>query len=315
MQNPIVTVRNLRKSWSDKHVIQDMNLSVPAGSVHALLGPNGAGKTTLVRIMSTLVAPDSGSVTIAGHDVVADPHKVRSVISVTGQFSSVEERMTGAENLRLIANLLRIPSAEARSSIQQLLEELELLQHADSLVQTYSGGMKRKLDLAMSLISRPSVLFLDEPTTGLDPRSRSALWDIVRNLRDQGVTIFLTTQYLEEADQLADRISLLNHGRIVVEGTARELKRQIETSIMTLSFRTDYAASQAASLLAGSSIGPTLSNELRLSTDGSTADVHRILNSLEANGILAERLTLNEPSLDEVFLQLTGATPERKAAS
>jgi ABC-2 type transport system ATP-binding protein len=221
-----IEVAGITKSYGDQHVLKGLDLSVPAGTVYALLGPNGAGKTTMVRILTTLTLADGGEARVAGHDVRREPDGVRRAIGVTGQFSAIDELLTGRENLRLMADLAHLPKREAVARVDGLLEQFGLTDASDRRAATYSGGMKRRLDLAMTLVSRPRLIFLDEPTTGLDPRSRRDLWQIVRELLDDGVTIFLTTQYLEEADQLADTVGLLDEGRLVAEGTPADLKAQ-----------------------------------------------------------------------------------------
>ncbi|RNM12555.1 ABC transporter ATP-binding protein [Nocardioides pocheonensis] len=219
-----IEVTGLTKSYADHAVLRGIDLTVPTGTVYALLGPNGAGKTTMVRILSTLTAADAGDAAVAGHDVRRDADGVRRAIGVTGQFSAIDELLTGRENLRLMADLAHLGKPEGRARVDELLDRFDLVDAADRRAATYSGGMKRRLDLAMTLVSRPRLIFLDEPTTGLDPRSRRSVWEMVRELLADGVTIFLTTQYLEEADQLADRVGLLDEGRLVAEGTPAELK-------------------------------------------------------------------------------------------
>jgi ABC-2 type transport system ATP-binding protein len=221
-----IEVSGMTKSYADHVVLRGLDLTVPTGTLYALLGPNGAGKTTMVRILSTLITADAGEATVAGHDVRRDPDGVRRSIGVTGQFSAIDELLTGRENLRLMADLAHLGRAESRARVQDLLDRFELADAADRRAATYSGGMKRRLDLAMTLVSRPRLIFLDEPTTGLDPRSRRSVWEMVRELLAEGVTVFLTTQYLEEADQLADTVGLLDDGRLVAEGTPAELKAQ-----------------------------------------------------------------------------------------
>jgi ABC-2 type transport system ATP-binding protein len=220
-----VIAEGLTKTFGDQRVLDRVDLAIEAGSVFALLGPNGAGKTTTVRILATLVRPDAGTATIAGHDLLSDPFGVRRTISLTGQYAAVDDVLTGEENLRMMARLLHLSRREARQRAAELLDAFGLADAADTRVKAYSGGMRRRLDLAISMIARPALLFLDEPTTGLDPRSRAQLWDVVRGFADQGVTVLLTTQYLEEADQLADTVAVLHHGRIVAQGSPAELKR------------------------------------------------------------------------------------------
>ncbi|MEX0174088.1 ATP-binding cassette domain-containing protein, partial [Streptomyces sp. LMG1-1-1.1] len=231
-----VSAIGLRKSYGDKVVLDGIDLRIPAGSVFALLGPNGAGKTTAVKILSTLVSADGGEARIAGHDLATDPQKVRAAIGVTGQFSAVDGLITGEENMLLMADLHHLPTPEGRRIAAELLERFDLTEAAGKPASTYSGGMKRRLDIAMTLVGDPRIIFLDEPTTGLDPRSRHNMWQIIRELVTGGVTVFLTTQYLEEADQLADRIAVLNNGKIAAEGTAEQLKRLIPGGHVRLRF-------------------------------------------------------------------------------
>ncbi len=247
--SPAITAVDVRMSFGDHVVLDGVDLTVERGSVFALLGPNGAGKTTMVRILATLLEPDHGEIRVAGHDVAREPDAVRDAIGVTGQFSAVDELLTGRENLALMADLHHLARDDARRRIGDLLERFELVDAADRMVATYSGGMRRRLDLAMTLMGRPQVIFLDEPTTGLDPRSRRTMWEIVQNLVGDGTTVFLTTQYLEEADRLADRVAILDRGRIVAQGTARELKRQIPGGRIDLSFADAAAQLSAATAL------------------------------------------------------------------
>jgi ABC-2 type transport system ATP-binding protein len=302
----ILDARGIQKAYGGKTVLAGLDLRVEEGTVAALLGPNGAGKTTLVRILSTLTRPDAGTVMIAGHDVVREPEAVRAVISLTGQYAALDELLTGEENLRLAARLWRLDRSESRTRTRELLSGFELTEAARRPVKTWSGGMRRKLDLAMSLMDRPRVLFLDEPTTGLDPRSRNALWDIVRDLKRSGVTVLLTTQYLEEADQLADRITLINHGRVIVEGTAETLKRQIGRDVVVLTLPDHRTATHALLALRGHPATPgTTGDTVHVATDGSAAHVHGLLETLQAASVPAQSITVHTPTLDDVFLSLT----------
>src|SRR5579863_1819796 len=251
MRDSAIAVSGLRKAYGDKTVLDGIDLDVPAGTVFSLLGPNGAGKTTTVNVLTTLMKADAGSVRIAGHDIATQTKAVRAVVGVTGQFAAVDELLTGQENLQLMADLKRVRSGESKRLIPGLLERFDLTESAQKLVSTYSGGMRRKLDLAMTLVGSPQVIFLDEPTTGLDPRSRRTMWQIVRELVADGVTIFLTTQYLEEADHLADRIAVLDQGRLVAQGTPAELKRQVPGSHVRLRFAGLRELDAAARVLAG----------------------------------------------------------------
>lgn len=315
MEQAIVEVQHLRKSYGDQSVLKDLTLSVREGTIAALLGPNGAGKTTLVRILSTLIKADGGTATIAGYDVARQPDAVRSITSLTGQYAAVDELLTGEENLRLTARLLRLDRKASRVRIDQLLEQFGLTGAASKPVKSYSGGMRRKLDLAMSLLGRPRILFLDEPTTGLDPRSRNTLWSIVRELASEGVTVFLTTQYLEEADQLADRISLIDQGHIIAEGTANELKQSLGQGVLELNFPDNNATLQASvALKAERATNSPNTHTLRLPTDGSPAQVYRFLDILREAAIPVDRMDLHKPTLDDVFLKLTGHhTPQQEA--
>jgi ABC-2 type transport system ATP-binding protein len=302
---PAIAVTGLRKSFGPKVVLDDLDLTVPEGTVFALLGPNGAGKTTTVDILSTLTPADGGEVRIAGHDLHREPDAVRASIALTGQFSAVDDLLTGAENLRLMADLLHIGRREGQRRAADLLERFDLVDAADRVPSTYSGGMRRRLDLAMGLMGDPRVVFLDEPTTGLDPRSRRAMWDVVRGLVADGVTILLTTQYLEEADQLADRIGVLDAGRLVAEGTADELKRMVPGGHVRLEFAAQQPLERAALVL-----GVPAADEgvlaLEVPGDGSVATLKSLLARLDDAGVDVAGLTVHTPDLDDVFLALTG---------
>ncbi|MEU8617512.1 ATP-binding cassette domain-containing protein [Streptomyces sp. NPDC048623] len=308
---PAIAAQGLRKSYGEKLVLDGIDLTIPEGSVFALLGPNGAGKTTTVEILSTLIAPDGGTARIADHDLIERPDGVRGAIGVTGQFAAVDGLLTAEENLLLMAALRHIPRPEARRRSAGLLERLDLTEAARKPVATLSGGMRRKLDLAMTLVGDPRIIFLDEPTTGLDPRSRRVLWEIIRGLVDgEGVTVFLTTQYLEEADRLADRIAVLDRGRIVAEGTADELKRLIPGGHIRLRFAEPAALDRAAHHFgAGARDAEELT--LRIPSDGGIPTLRAVLDVLDAAGIQPESLTMHTPDLDDVFLTLTGTgTPD-----
>ncbi|MFJ9585419.1 ATP-binding cassette domain-containing protein [Streptomyces acidicola] len=300
-----VSTIGLRKSYGDKTVLDGIDLRIPSGSVFALLGPNGAGKTTTVQILSTLIAADGGQAQVAGHDVATSPDGVRAAIGVTGQFAALDDLLTAEENLLLMADLLRLGKREGRSRAQKLLERFDIADVAKNRAATFSGGMRRRLDLAMTLVGDPQVIFLDEPTTGLDPRSRRTMWDTVRSLVAGGTTVFLTTQYLEEADQLADRIAVLDGGRIVAEGTADELKAQIPGSHVRLRFTESAEYERAAATFPGAARDDE-NLALRVAGDGGLDALRALLDRLDAAGIRAADFSVHTPDLDDVFLALTG---------
>ena len=299
-----VNVTGICKSFGGQRVLDQVNLAVPTGSVLALLGPNGAGKTTMVRILATLLRPDAGTATVAGHDLLADPVAVKRSISLTGQYAAVDDMLTGQENLEMMARLRHLPRRQVRARATQLLADFDLLDARDRRVATYSGGMKRRLDLAISMVEQPELLFLDEPSTGLDPRSREQLWGTVRRLVDDGVTVLLTTQYLEEADQLADTICLLDHGRIAARGTPDELKASLGTEVIRLRFADDTSYQRVAASLSSTHTDSRL-RIVEVATDGSAAEVLSLLHSLDTAGTPALQVSVLRPSLDDVFLSLT----------
>ncbi|MFF3565640.1 ATP-binding cassette domain-containing protein [Streptomyces sp. NPDC002574] len=304
MTDVAITANGLRKSYGDKTVLDGIDLTVPEGTVFALLGPNGAGKTTAVKILSTLISADGGQAQVAGHDLATAPQAVRAAIGVTGQFSAVDGLITGEENMLLMADLHHLPKPEGRRPAAELLERFDLTDAAGKPASTYSGGMKRRLDLAMTLVGNPRIIFLDEPTTGLDPRSRHNMWQIIRELVTTGVTVFLTTQYLEEADELADRIAVLHHGTIAAEGTAEELKRLIPGGHIRLRFTDPTNHHNAATALPDA----TRDDEaltLQLPSDGSQHALRTLLDHLDTTGIHADELTVHTPDLDDVFFALT----------
>ncbi|GAA5103079.1 ATP-binding cassette domain-containing protein [Nocardia iowensis] len=319
---PAISALGLRKSFGEKVVLDGIDITVPEGTVYSLLGPNGAGKTTTVQILSTLIHADGGQSRVGGHDVEAERDAVRAAIGVTGQFSAVDELLTGRENLILMGDLQHLPRRETKRLAADLLERFDLVEAADKPASTYSGGMTRRLDLAMTLVGDPRIIFLDEPTTGLDPRSRRAIWELIRGLVDDyNVTVFLTTQYLEEADQLADRIAVLDHGRIVAEGTAAELKRLVPGGHIRLQF-TDRNALFAASAVLGVAAqvvdDADIDEDLTLAvpSDGSVKSLRALLDRLDYEQIEVDGLAVHTPNLDDVFLTLTGQpTPEKETVS
>ena len=300
-----IRARNVRKSYGDHDVLDDVDLTVAERTIFALLGPNGAGKTTMVRILSTLIRADSGDIRVMGHDVEIEADAVRAAIGVTGQFSAVDNLLTGKENLQLMADLEHLSRDAGRNKVAGLLERFELTDAADRLVSTYSGGMRRRLDLAMTLVGSPQLIFLDEPTTGLDPRSRRTMWQIIRELVADGVTIFLTTQYLDEADELADMVAVIDHGRIVAQGTPAELKRRIPGGHAELQFAEPIALRAAADVLPNT----TPDNDqltLQVPGDGSVASLRQVLDKLHNARIDVASLSLHTPDLDDVFFAVTG---------
>ncbi|MFF7451720.1 MULTISPECIES: ATP-binding cassette domain-containing protein [unclassified Streptomyces] len=309
-----ISAVGLRKSYGDKTVLDGIDLRIPVGSVFALLGANGAGKTTTVQILSTLISADGGRVEVAGHDLAAAPQRVRAAIGVTGQFSAVDGLITGEENMLLMADLHHLPKADGRRVAAELLDRFDLTAAAKKPASTYSGGMKRRLDIAMTLVGSPRVIFLDEPTTGLDPRSRHTMWQIIRALVADGVTVFLTTQYLEEADQLADRIAVLHHGRIAAEGSAEELKRLVPGGHVRLRFTDPHAYHQAATALRETTRDDKALT-LHIPSAGSQRELRALLDWLDAAGVEADELTVHTPDLDDVFFALTGETSEVNEAN
>ncbi len=311
---PAIAAAGLRKSFGDHVVLDGIDLTVARGTVFSLLGANGAGKTTTVKILSTLINADAGAAQVAGYDLAAEADGVRASIGVTGQFSAVDNLLTGEENLLLMADLHHLDRTARRRRTAELLEQFDLVEAAKKPVSTYSGGMRRRLDLALTLVGSPQVIFLDEPTTGLDPRSRRAMWEIVRKLVAGGVTIFLTTQYLEEADELADRIAVLDHGRIVAEGTAEELKRQIPGGHVQLRFEEEADLAEAQRALSEAS----RQNDalvLRVPSDGSLQSLKALIDRLDALPVKVGELSVHTPDLDDVFLALTGNPTDEKVTS
>jgi ABC-2 type transport system ATP-binding protein len=300
-----IAVTGLRRSFGDKVVLDGIDLDVREGTTFSLLGPNGAGKTTVVRILSTLIGFDGGQARVAGHDVAGEPDAVRAAIGVTGQFSAVDNLLTGEENLVLMADLHRLDRAEGRRRVAELLERFELTEVATKLASTYSGGMRRRLDLAMTLVGNPRVIFLDEPTTGLDPRSRRMMWQTIRGLVADGVTIFLTTQYLAEADELANRIAVLDKGKLVAVGTAEELKRSIPGGHVRLRFG-DAVSLDAAARALGDAVRDDEALTLQVPGDGGARALRSLLDRLGQAAIEVDELSVHTPDLDDVFFALTG---------
>ena len=299
-----IQVTGLRKAFGKQVVLDGIDLSVQAGTVFALLGPNGAGKTTTLRILTTLLAPDAGRVCVDGHDAVNDPDKVRKAIGVTGQAVAVDGFLTGAENLALVARLEHLDAKAAKQRVSELLERFDLVDAADKIVSAYSGGMRRRLDLAMTLIGEPRIIFLDEPTAGLDPRSRRVMWDIIRELVAGGVTIFLTTQYLEEADRLAQRIAVLDHGTLVAQGSPAELKLLVPGSHVRLEFADERELERAAVAL-GDAERDEDGLALQVASDGGVHSLRSLLAKLDDAAVDVGALSVRTPDLDDVFLSLT----------
>jgi len=306
-----VSVTGLRKTYGEKVVLDGVDLTIGEGEVFALLGPNGAGKTTIVRILSTLIAADAGTARVMGYDLRSHAARVRAVIGVTGQFSAVDNLLTGEENLFLMGRLLHLPATERRARAAELLERFDLVDVTKQTPATYSGGMTRRLDIAMTLMGRPRLIFLDEPTTGLDPRSRQIMWQLIRDLVAEGVTILLTTQYLEEADQLADRIAVLDHGRIVAEGTPEELKRRIPGAHIRLRFADISSLDEAArELREGTRDDEKL--VLRVPNEGGVRSLRDVLARL-GDDVAVEDLSIHAPDLDDVFFAVTGNASKEKS--
>ncbi|HEX5188266.1 MAG TPA: ATP-binding cassette domain-containing protein [Streptosporangiaceae bacterium] len=316
LSEPAIVAAGLRKSYGNQTVLDGIDLCVAKGMVFALLGPNGAGKTTIVRILSTLIPADGGDVRVGGHDLVRDADAVRAAIGVTGQYSAVDKLLTGEENLLLMADLRHLSRAEGQRRAAELLELFDLTDAARKMAATYSGGMLRRLDLAMTLVGDPRIIFLDEPTTGLDPRSRKSMWQVVRDLVGRGVTIFLTTQYLQEADELAGRIALLDHGVLIAEGTSEELKRLIPGGHVELRFSDPEGLAAACAVLGGASHDEKALT-LQVPSDGTVGSIRSLLASLDGRSIEIAEMSVHTPDLDDVFLTLTGnrAQPSKAVLS
>ncbi|OZD83910.1 daunorubicin resistance protein DrrA family ABC transporter ATP-binding protein [Rhodococcus sp. 05-339-2] len=317
MTTPAIEAQNLVKTFGKQRAVDGVGLTVPTGAVYGVLGPNGAGKTTTVRMLATLLRPDGGSARIFGHDVVADATAVRSLVGVTGQYASVDEDLTATENLVVFSRLLGLGRRESKAKAADLLEEFGLTEAASRPLKMFSGGMRRRLDLAASLISAPPLLFLDEPTTGLDPRTRAQMWDTIRRLVAEGSTVLLTTQYLDEADQLCDRIAVIDHGRVIAENTADGLKSSVGTSALSLTLTDRHRIDDARALVATQlgtdvSVSPESARLTAPMTD--TSMTPDILIRLRDFGIEVGEITVTKPSLDEVFLTLTGKSADEDAA-
>ena len=300
-----IATAGLRKSYGEATVLDGIDLTVQSGTVFALLGPNGAGKTTLVHILTTLFPADAGTAVVGGFDVASQSASVRTLIGVTGQASALDDLLTGRENLALMADLYRLGRAESQRRIAELLARFDLVGDAEKSASAYSGGMRRKLDLAMTLVGEPSILFLDEPTTGLDPRSRRTVWQIIRDLAGEGVTVFLTTQYLEEADHLAHQVAVLDKGRIVAQGTPAELKRLIPGGHVRLQFA-DAEQLDAAARALPRSTSDAASLSLQVPSDGGVPALRSLLDTLDRDDLTPDELSVHLPDLDDVFLSLTG---------
>lgn len=307
-----ITVEDVHKSFGDLKVLDGVNMAVPRGEIMAMLGPNGAGKTTTVRILSTLLRPDKGRVTIEGHDVVMSPDEVRARIGLTGQYAAVDEYLTGRENLRMMGRLYHLSKEDTNNRTEELLNQFDLVDAADRYAKTYSGGMRRRLDLAASLIATPPVIFLDEPTTGLDPRSRLAMWEIIEYLVEQGTTILLTTQHLEEADRLANFIVVIDEGKVIARGTADQLKDQVGGERIHFSFVNDEDLQRAAKLLHYEEGYVDLKQKsLSIGNDKGIYKLKNLLRLIDDNGIEVATLSLSKPTLDDVFMKFTGHKAEQ----
>jgi ABC-2 type transport system ATP-binding protein len=304
MENALISVSELTKSYGTRNVLNGLSFEVAPGTIFALLGENGAGKTTTVRILSTLIHADSGTATIAGHDSSKDAISIRKIISLTGQYAAVDELLTGEENLQMMGRLNHLDRTTVMKRSNELLQQFDLMEAAKQPAKTYSGGMRRRLDLAISLLASPRIIFLDEPTTGLDPRSRMNMWSLIRELANSGVTILLTTQYLEEADQLADKIAVMDNGKIVAEGTAAELKRIVGEEKTELSFHNPEKLKQACLLIECQPNEANLS--IAVSTNGSSESLRQLLNKLHEHGIETAAINIRKPTLDDVFMEITG---------
>lgn len=316
MADIAVSVKGLKKSFKNVEVLKGIDFSVPRGEMLALLGPNGAGKTTTVKILSTLLAADEGEAFIDGISVTKNPHEVRSRIGLTGQYAAVDEYLTGRQNLEMMGQLYHLDKKASARRAQELLEQFHLTDAAERDAKTYSGGMRRRLDLALSLVATPPIIFLDEPTTGLDPRSRIAMWEVIENLMAQGTTILLTTQYLEEADRLANKIAVIDDGRVIAYGTADELKKQVGDERVELVISEDSDFEEARNLVQGDGLQVRPEERLiSVSTDGSVSALKNILDAFSAKGIELDSMSVHKPTLDDAFLRLTGRTTTKEEST
>lgn len=306
-QHTVISLKGLKKSYGDNEVLKGINLSVEKGTILALLGPNGAGKTTTVRILSTLLTYDDGQVQVNGYDAKKEADKIRTVIGLTGQSAAVDELLTGRENLIMMGRLYRLTKKSATARADELLQEFDLVKAANRPAKTYSGGMRRRLDLAVSLIATPPIIFLDEPTTGLDPRSRIAMWGIIDKLKASGTTILLTTQYLEEADQLADQIAVIDGGKVIAKGTSAELKSKVGNDRLVLTFANTNIYNKALSLLKSSAVDHNDKEfQITLLIKNTSKDVRTFLEKLDKANLTIKNMDIHKPTLDDVFLSLTG---------
>lgn len=314
MSSPIISASGITKSFGDVHALTGVDLEVQAGTVYGLLGPNGAGKTTMVRVLTTLLRPDSGKATVAGYDVVTQAAQLRTTIGLAGQYAAVDEILTGRENLEMVGRLYHLSPGESRDRAEEILERFDLTHAAGRTVKTYSGGMRRRLDLAASLVGRPQVLFLDEPTTGLDPRSRLGLWEFIERLVEGGTTLLLTTQYLEEADRLADRIAVIDKGAVIAEGTSDELKATIGGDVLELEIadpaNLQLAIGAVADMCCGETTVDELRNIIRVPVETAVGSITDAVRLLDAAGVKLIDIAIHRPTLDDVFLSLTGETAE-----
>lgn len=307
-----INVIDLKKSFNDLEILKGVNFSINRGTIFALLGPNGAGKTTTVKILSTLIRPDDGEVLVNGFDVVSDANEVRKIIGLTGQYAAIDEYLTGRENLEMMGRLYHLDSRESKLRAKELLVQFDLVEASERTAKTYSGGMRRRLDLAASLVATPPIIFLDEPTTGLDPRSRMSMWKIIQDLKNNGTTILLTTQYLEEADKLADKIAVIDHGVVIALGTADELKSKVGKNRLELNFIKLDDLIKADEVIGNKNIKiDQIELSLSIHVDNGAMEVKQVLDKLERAGIEIEGMSLHKPTLDDVFINLTGHEVEK----